>query len=135
LVGARPFVGSTQEIIAQKLADDPVPPSQRGCDVPADLESLCLALLSRVPDARPTGTEILRRLGGWLDGLNTVPLARLQTGALLGREMHLQALASALEATDAGGQVAVFASGLSGMGKSALIRQFLDEQLLRGDAL
>ncbi len=136
LAGARPFVGSASEIIAQKLADDPVPPSQRGCGVPADLESLCLALLSRAPERRPTGTEILRRLGGSPDGLNEVTRARMHTGpALVGRETHLQALGAALDATDADGQVAVFAAGLSGMGKSALIRQFLDEQVLRSEAL
>ena len=134
--GHHPFVGSPNEIIARKLAADPVPPSQRGCDVPADLESLCLALLSRVPEMRPTGSEILRRLGASPDALNEVKLARMQMApALVGRETHLQALGAALDATDAGGQVAVFASGLSGMGKSALMRQFLDEQLLRSDAL
>jgi hypothetical protein len=136
LAGAHPFVGPANEIIAQKLSADPVPPHQRARDVPADLESLCLSLLSRAPEKRPAGAEVLRRLGAPPDGPSEVTRARAQAGtALVGREAHLQALGAAVEATDVSGQVAVFAAGLSGMGKSALIRQFLQEQVQRSDAL
>ena len=48
LTGSPPFVGTPEEIIAQKLAANPVPPSQRARDVPADLESLCMSLLAPV---------------------------------------------------------------------------------------
>src|SRR4029079_14205392 len=63
LAGTPPFVRPAEEIIAQKLATDPVPPGQRARDVPADLESLCMSLLARNPELRPTGPEILRRVG------------------------------------------------------------------------
>lgn len=136
LTGSLPFVGGSEELMAQKLAGDPVPPRERARGVPADLDALCLALLAPVPEARPTGLEILRRLGASHGGSNDVARLRAQVAsALVGRETHLRALEAALRATDAGGQVVMFAAGRSGMGKSALIRQFLDDQALGRDAV
>lgn len=136
LAGTPPFVGTAEEIIAEKLAADPVPPSQRAGNVPADLESLCMALLARDPQLRPTGPEILRRLGVSNIGFNDGARSHTQAApALVGRDTHLRALEEALQVTDSGDQVVLFTAGLSGMGKSALIRQFLDEQVQRGDAL
>ena len=42
---------------------DPVAPRELAADVPDDLERLCLELLRRDPDARPSGSEVVRRLG------------------------------------------------------------------------
>jgi tetratricopeptide (TPR) repeat protein/predicted Ser/Thr protein kinase len=136
LTGSLPFVGKPDQLLAQKLAGRPPPPAQRARDVPADLDALCLSLLAPDPEQRPTGPEILRRLGGSHAGSNDVARLRAHAAsALVGRDAHLRALEDALRATDAGGQVVMFVAGLSGMGKSALIRQFLDDQSLRGDAV
>src|SRR4029079_14592801 len=106
LAGTPPFVGTAEEIIAQKLATDPVPPGQRARNVPADLESLCMSLLARSPELRPTGPEILRRLGLSNVGFNEVARMHAHAApALVGRETHLRALAGALQATDSGDQV------------------------------
>ena len=136
LTGSPPFVGAPREIIRRKLETDPEPPSHRAQDVPEDLESLCMSLLARVPELRPTGPEILRRLGGMSAASTDVARARAQAASVLvGRDPHLRALGAALDDTDTRGQVVVFASGLSGMGKSELIRVFLDEQVPHSGAL
>jgi serine/threonine protein kinase len=133
LVGAHPFVGNAREIHARKLAVDPTPPRERMSGLPADLDALCMALLSRVPEMRPTGPEILRRLGG-PTAANDPSHSRSHVATkLVGRENHLRALRRALEATQSG-QIVLFVSGLAGMGKSSLIRQFLDEQASLNDA-
>ncbi len=74
LAGRRPFVGSSLRQIRRKLASDPTPPRQHDPTAPADLESLCLDLLRRHAEERPTGPEVLRRLG-------TSPAASLPPGS------------------------------------------------------
>ena len=136
LAGVHPFVGTAEQIYTTKLAVDPTPPRKRASGVPEDLDALCMALLSRVPEMRPTGPEILARLGRPFAAKNDGSRPRaLATRKLVGRETHLRELRTALDATQSAGQIVVLAAGLSGMGKSALIRQFLDEQALLNEAL
>lgn len=63
LVGRRPFVGCSTEILARKVAMDPPPPSECVDGVPPDLDALCMDLLQREPSRRPSGDELLQRLG------------------------------------------------------------------------
>lgn len=132
LYGCLPFVGSAEEIIAQKTFMDPVAPRERAAGLPHDLESMCLSLLARDPTRRPSAAEIRRRLGALQDRMPPQKQARHE---LVGREPHLNALREAAEVTSAGGQLVVFVGGLSGMGKSSLLRQFLDEQVQQHDAI
>ena len=64
LVGEPPFVGSAVDVLSMKMQMDSVPAAERVLGVPEDLDALCRALLQREPDQRPTGLEILQRLGG-----------------------------------------------------------------------
>jgi eukaryotic-like serine/threonine-protein kinase len=142
LVGRPPFTGSTFEVLTMKTSVDPLAPSECVENVPAELDALCRALLHREPGMRPTGPEILRRLGvvaapraepaasgvmATADG--TLP------AALAGRESHLHALHAAFEATRGGRTVTVRVSGRSGMGKSAVVHRFLDELVRQGSAV
>src|SRR5882672_326705 len=63
LVGRPPFVGSIADMIGNKSLMDPKAPGECVEGVPEDLDALCLALLDRVPERRPGGDEVLRRLG------------------------------------------------------------------------
>ena len=63
LTGQPPFEGSAMHVLSMKNTLDARPPSEFVSGVPADLESLCIALLDRDPEKRPTGSEVLRRLG------------------------------------------------------------------------
>jgi hypothetical protein len=98
--------------------------------IPPDLDALCLDLLRRRPEERPSGQEILQRLSG-LSGEMAKPgnikTADVRTMPLVGREKHFAALREAFQKTREGRAAIVFVKGRSGMGKSMLTRRFLDE--------
>ena len=63
LTGRFPFDGRALEVLVAKQTRDPLPPCAIAPDVPADLDRLCVELLRRQPRDRPSGREILERLG------------------------------------------------------------------------
>jgi serine/threonine protein kinase/tetratricopeptide (TPR) repeat protein len=140
LVGRPPFNGAAIDVLAMKRTLDPIAPSECVRDVPPELDALCCALLSRDARERPTGAEILRRLGV---KSSTVPAAASSEVriALVGRERHLRSLREAFEATRRGHSITVRIPGASGLGKSTLVHHFVDEleenveaEVLRGRA-
>jgi serine/threonine protein kinase len=137
MVGRPPFEGSALEVLTLKYTATPATPASRVDGVPEDLDALCMALLDAEPDARPDAREILRRLGSTQS--DRAPAPRLSEGpgaaVLVGREEQLRALSEAFEATREGRSVAVRVSGLSGLGKSALVHHFLDGLERKGDIL
>ena len=136
LVGAPPFDGPTFDLITLKNSADARPPSEFVEGVPSDLEELCMALLSRAPEDRPTGAEILRRLNVKRAGAQTPssdPTGAKET-TLVGREAPLQALRDAFE-TAKGGAVTVRVSSRAGMGKTALVQHFLNGVVDRDEAI
>ena len=58
-----------------------------------------------------------------------------QRVTLVGRQRHREALEAALTAMCLGRTVAVYLHGPSGAGKTALLQDFLDQRLERGDAV
>jgi serine/threonine protein kinase len=52
LTGRPPFEGPPHVVLASVLADEPTPPSRRGANVPADVETICLKSLSKEPARR-----------------------------------------------------------------------------------
>jgi serine/threonine protein kinase len=126
LVGRPPFRGPLDRVMEAKRSIDAQPPSEVAPGVPADLEALCLALLARDPAARPSGHQVIERLGGRSAGM---PLRHTRVAAaLVGRGRQIAALTQALERTREGAPVIAFVHGGSGMGKSALCTAFLAEQ-------
>ena len=124
LTGRRPFVGSSQEIAELKVRHDPAPPGALAEGIPIDLDQLCLELLARDPRQRPMGPEILDRLGAEPSGDRT---ERRPQAPFVGRGDELAALRAAYARAQAGDAVAVLVHGESGVGKSALVRRFLEE--------
>jgi hypothetical protein len=138
LVGTPPFVGSRYAVIAAKLTFDVVAASAHSQGVPEDLEALCAALLQRDPGRRPTGTEILRRVGvtGSEHSLARVSRVAMHPMALIGRDQEGRALRDAFDQMVSGQRsIAVRIGGASGMGKSAVARRFLDELVEQGEAV
>lgn len=130
-----PFNGSILQILLNKLETDPVPPLEIEPTVPEDLNELCRAVLRRSPTDRPSSSEILRRLNLAAARVETLSVTRpaLQEGPqLVGREQHLALLESALAEMEVGRPETVFVCGRSGMGKSALIQEFLRQVRQRG---
>jgi Cdc6-like AAA superfamily ATPase len=80
------------------------------------------------PVARPSGRDVLLLLGDPVENMRRVSSISQPKGQqFVGRESQLLALKEAFEASKAGRSVAVRLEGRSGIGKSALVRRFLDE--------
>src|SRR5207302_587147 len=62
LTGRAPFQGTAGDVLRRKQSEDPRPPRSVAPSVPPDLDALCMDLLLRDPDARPTGAEVLHRI-------------------------------------------------------------------------
>ncbi len=143
LVGRPPFEGTPSDVMQAKTKRDPVPPSSRVAGVPADLNELCCELLDRDPARRPTGLQIVQRVRGALDSVRmptrsgppATPMPTRRETPLVGREAQAQALREAFEATRAGQSVTVHVSGSAGMGKSSVVRAFLDGLVERAEAV
>ena len=94
-----------------------------------DLDALRSDILRRDPSLRPGGDEIARRIGGPVEPppVAARPGTDPDAGApFVGRAAALAILRGAFEDVKRGGSIAVRVSGPAGMGKSTLVRTFLD---------
>lgn len=139
LTGQLPFEGSVLEILKRKDESEPRAPSDVVRGVPADLNDLCVLLLRRAPEERPSTAELQR-----IFMTSSLPPAPVQShkspaqGAgelFIGREPHLAKLRQAFEAVKEGKSATVFVHGHSGMGKSALVRCFANELIKDQEAV
>jgi serine/threonine protein kinase len=128
LTGRVPHTGSALQILMDKQRFEPPPPSKLLPGVPADLDSLCADLLRFDPAKRPTGRQVLRRLGV-RELSSQLGLPSTTTGAegqpFLGRDAELKQLQEAFTRSQTEA-VAVLVEGESGMGKSVLVRRFTE---------
>ncbi|MCM3905133.1 MAG: protein kinase [Pyrinomonadaceae bacterium] len=133
LTGRLPFSGRFFEVMMNKQSIDPPAPVDLVRDVPQELNDLCVRLLRRKPEDRPTGREVLRILGHGKTGPLKQPLmpapasSSSQSAPFIGRERHKRELLEAFNATREGQTVTLYVHGDSGVGKSALVRHFLDD--------
>ena len=139
LTGRLPFSGEAWKMVLAKQDRPAPPPRQIVPDVPEDLDALCVQLLKRRPEDRPNADEILERLG-----LGSNPPSSTSTGSssssihrtrFTGRAEELGRLHAAFETVQAGQTTVLLVTGSSGMGKSALIRQFIAQSRRRLDDL
>ncbi len=137
LVGRPPFDGDAgEDVLYRKAVLDPPAPSEVVDEVPPDLDALCCELLRREPGERPNGRRVLRRLGVETRQLSPTPLrGNIRETTLVGRSTELRALHLAYVRARTGGAVIARVRGASGMGKSALVHNFLDGLVTRTDAV
>ena len=127
MVGRRPHVGSWLQVIMDKQMFAPPRPRAQQPWLPADLDALCTALLQIAPASRPSGREVLARLGAGESGEIALPASSSSHAPpFVGRAAELSVLAAAFADTRGGAPVAVLIEGESGVGKSAVVRRFLD---------
>lgn len=115
VTGRLPFAGKAQEVLLAKQRAEPVAPSTWVKNVPQDLEALCLQLLRFRAEDRPSGPEVLARLGVE----RVLPLTASLRPPFVGRAREVALLEAALKQSRDTPKV-LFIEGLSGMGKSAL---------------
>jgi eukaryotic-like serine/threonine-protein kinase len=131
LTGSLPFTGQALNVLMDKQSFEPPAPGRLVRGIPEDLNGLCEELLRRDPQRRPVGREILRRLAGEQPEAKEplpVPSPTMATAApFVGRESHLAALRNAYQLTKKGSALTVYVKGRAGMGKSTLVRHFLEE--------
>jgi serine/threonine protein kinase/tetratricopeptide (TPR) repeat protein len=139
LTGRVPFDGPPMHVLMSKAEVDAVPPGVIVQGLPPDLESLCTELLRRNPAERPTGEDILSRLG--VESSRTISMTEAtpsmaRGSVFVGREKHLGVLSQAFATVKNKRPAAALVYGGSGMGKSSLIRRFLQQtQERHGDAV
>src|SRR6266568_4053855 len=128
LTGRLPFKGRFFEVMMRKQTRDPIQPIEIIHDVPHDLNELCMKLLCRDPEGRPAGREVLRALGAPVTAaLSGSFLASTREPQFIGRARQLLQLHEAFATAREGQTMAVYIHGNSGMGKSTLVRTFLDQ--------
>jgi tetratricopeptide (TPR) repeat protein len=125
LTGRTPFEGTVDELIATKQTTPAPRVRSIAPEVPEDLDELCAALLARDPAMRPNGDEILRRLDA-AHALAPTGELRTRREPFVGRERETAELLGHFEKSTRGARTVVLARGPSGIGKSALLRRFLD---------
>ena len=128
LTGRCPFSGNATEILAAKSTAPPALRAEERVRLPGDLVRLIGDLLAVQPEERPAGAKVLELLRG-----DTGPRERDRGGVrtaaqrvFVGRASHLARLAAGLARVRGGATTTVQLSGLSGMGKTALLDRFLD---------
>jgi serine/threonine protein kinase len=124
LTGRPPFLGAPLQVLLDKQQLEPPSPRALVPDVPGDLEALCVELLRKDPRARPTGHAVLAAMGIAVDRARSAS-SFPQATPFVGRSPELRVLADAFRDSREGA-VTVFVHGESGLGKTTLVRHFLD---------
>ncbi len=134
LTGRIPFDGRMMQVLLEKQQHAPAPPRAIVPTVPEDLDDLCVDLLKRAPEDRPSGSAILRRLGVdrlGVDRRGADPSGRLTLSGtratpFAGRDLELAQLERGLVPIAGHGAATILVRGPSGIGKSTLIQRFLE---------
>ena len=133
LTGRLPFSGRFFEVMMNKQSVDPPAPAELVRGVPEELNDLCVRLLRRKPDDRPSGREVLRILGHGKTGPLKQPL--MPTPCRHRSTVCHSSAANGISENssrrsmprDQGQTVTVYVHGDSGVGKTSLVRHFLDD--------
>jgi eukaryotic-like serine/threonine-protein kinase len=135
LTGRLPFEGLPHEILYRKQHGRPPQVTDLVPDAPADLAALCDGLLDAHPDSRLGGAEVLARLMPPAPGAAAPVVPLDEPVRFVGRKNELGLIEAALGAVRTGeSALALIIRGESGVGKSSLVRAFLEAHQPSGEA-
>ena len=125
--GVLPIDANTRvEMLARKVETDPPPLERLAPSAPKELVGLATRLLARHPDDRPREPEILRVLG--VDRLpNASSIHDTPPHRFVGRREELRELIDAWSTSRVHGCVTMLIEGASGVGKTSLVDEALDQ--------
>ncbi len=132
LTGRRPFEGASLEVLQAKVERAPARPSSVASGVPRDLDALCMELLSIEKSERPSAATILQRLDAPApgpDGSGGFSVSQSGSVPFVGRAHELVELTRAFVDVVGGRAVTIALQGESGVGKSCLVKRFVEEVL------
>jgi tetratricopeptide (TPR) repeat protein len=129
LTGQLPFSGPPLAVLIDKQRLTPPPPRQLVPAVPEDLDALCSRLLVADPKQRAGARDILKCLRAALPARArgagpATSTSATGTAPFVGRAEELAVLAEAFATTRRGEVATCAVRGPSGVGKSALVREF-----------
>jgi serine/threonine protein kinase/tetratricopeptide (TPR) repeat protein len=133
LTGLVPFAGSLLDALRLNTESPLRPPSEVAPGIPEDLSSICMGLLARDPTRRLSGADALVGLNSGGRAFSEPSTANVRDRSFVGRGRQLDVLNDAFASVRLGRRAAVYVSGPSGIGKSALVECFLDRLLQRED--
>ena len=146
LAGAPPFSGTTPvAVVAQHLHQPPPPLREKRADAPAPLLRLVEQMLEKDPARRPQSYAVLRRaieelaepVRAWTEGSPFRGLAAFDfehAAVFFGRARAVDGVVDALRAQASAGRAFVLVLGMSGSGKSSLVRAGVLPRLLEPGA-
>jgi hypothetical protein len=126
LTGRLPFDGTNAELMSKKRAGLTPAPSYFVDGIPPLYEDLCTALLSQLPSLRPTAAHALEYLSAGKARESSPALGASPARELfVGREPELAMLTDSYKTAVFRQPHAVVIEGESGIGKTALLAEFL----------
>ncbi|MFZ5896214.1 MAG: serine/threonine-protein kinase PknK [Myxococcota bacterium] len=136
ICGRLPFSGHPRTVLTEKLSGPrPLPDSLSG-ERQRALGQLCLELLAPAPERRPSGEQVLERLGARISLVpRSGPLSRDSNAPLIGRDAEFEQLTQAMRRRPEAPTRLVLVSGASGTGKTTLVRRVLGELAERPSTL
>ena len=121
LTGELPFRAGFLEVLRRKQVERAVPPIDRIPGTPADLSDLCVKLLERDPSQRASYADVIRTVCP----TESLRVRESPSRVFVGRHELLDRLGEAYALAE-DRPVLVHLSGPSGIGKTVLLREFLD---------
>ncbi len=129
ITGQHPFHAPSPLAVLHAITNDaPVPPSRLGLEVPPSLDQLVLECLQKDPRLRPASSEVasrLRGIAGNAESAHTLAVPTRSTGRIVGREAETDQLLRAYALTRDGHGRLVAIAGEPGLGKTALVEDFV----------